>query len=607
MSRIFSCALLTSLTFFLTTSSPLSAADKNPKSHDSTAAAREQVAAALRAEIAGENDRRAELLTTAARSAPDLPEANWHLGRVQVAGKWHTLDEAQQEATNDQQLTEYRKLRGEAADNPKLLRGLARWCEKAELHDLARLHFCQLLARDDIDGETRAEAVKRLDLHNVNGTWITGAELKEREDRSRTVEAALRQWRPRINRLQMLVDGESYVLRDRAVKELTAIDDSQVILVLESLLADAGDRFSEEAVKVLAKFPQLESTHTLTRVAVMSRFSAARDAAVAELKRRPKQDYIPLLLAGLIAPVRLQFSINISQNGAVEYAQAIGMEGPGARYISIQSQMAMPGILHPKAHRISPGAFADGTLVASEVAKATSRAELASTETSLANNQIAESNRRTFDVLEQLSNTQLPRDATQYWNWWQDYNQYYWPKPTYFAYQQRPPSYYVAGIGASCFLAGTEVYTQLGPSRIELIKRGDRVLAQDQDTGELAYKAVLRTTIRPPTKMVYFHAGGDEITTTLGHPFWVDGQGWKMAKELKEGDLLHSLNGAVRVDKIEQAGEERAYNLVVDDFNTYFVGQQGLLVHDNEFRKPTRAIVPGLIEEQVAVANATKK
>jgi hypothetical protein len=32
-----------------------------------------------------------------------------------------------------------------------------------------------------------------------------------------------------------------------------------------------------------------------------------------------------------------------------------------------------------------------------------------------------------------------------------------------------------------------------------------------------------------------------------------------------------------------------------------------LLVHDNEFRKPTRAIVPGLVEEQIDVATATRK
>jgi hypothetical protein len=73
-----------------------------------------------------------------------------------------------------------------------------------------------------------------------------------------------------------------------------------------------------------------------------------------------------------------------------------------------------------------------------------------------------------------------------------------------------------------------------------------------------------------------------------------------MAKELTTGDLLHSLRGAVRIDNVETTGNERAYNLVVDGFNTYFVGQQGLLVHDNEFRKPTHAIVPGLTEEVVA-------
>src|SRR5262249_22071781 len=137
MSRIVSCALLTSLAIFLPTSSRLAAADKSTKSHEATAAAREQVAAALRSEIAGENDRRTELLASAARAAPDLPDANWHLGRVQRTGKWVTLDEAQQEAANDQQLAEYRKLRDEAKGNPKLLRNLARWCVKAGWNDTA--------------------------------------------------------------------------------------------------------------------------------------------------------------------------------------------------------------------------------------------------------------------------------------------------------------------------------------------------------------------------------------------------------------------------------------------------------------------------------------
>ena len=40
--------------------------------------------------------------------------------------------------------------------------------------------------------------------------------------------------------------------------------------------------------------------------------------------------------------------------------------------------------------------------------------------------------------------------------------------------------------------------------------------------------------------------------------------------------------------------EAEAYNLVVADFNTYFVGETGILVHDNTPRLPTRATVPGL-------------
>jgi hypothetical protein len=132
---------------------------------------------------------------------------------------------------------------------------------------------------------------------------------------------------------------------------------------------------------------------------------------------------------------------------------------------------------------------------------------------------------------------------------------------------------------------------------VESIQPGDRVLAQDQNTGELSYKVVLRTTLRPATRLVRLTLGGEQIVATQGHPFWVNGHGWKMAKELAAGDYLHGLGGATRIDRVEPAGEDRAHNLVVDDFSTYFVGKTGVLVHDNEFRKPTRAIVPGLVED----------
>ncbi len=70
-----------------------------------------------------------------------------------------------------------------------------------------------------------------------------------------------------------------------------------------------------------------------------------------------------------------------------------------------------------------------------------------------------------------------------------------------------------------------------------------------------------------------------------------------MAKHLEIGDQLHGIHGAPVVEKIAPIpGEQEAYNLVIDGFNTYFVSGSAVLVHDNTFRKPTTARVPGLID-----------
>ena len=41
-----------------------------------------------------------------------------------------------------------------------------------------------------------------------------------------------------------------------------------------------------------------------------------------------------------------------------------------------------------------------------------------------------------------------------------------------------------------------------------------------------------------------------------------------------------------------------AYNLIVADYNSYFVGDRGILVHDNTPRMPTAAILPGLARQE---------
>ncbi len=165
----------------------------------------------------------------------------------------------------------------------------------------------------------------------------------------------------------------------------------------------------------------------------------------------------------------------------------------------------------------------------------------------------------------------------------------------------------------SCFGAGTLVTTLAGPMPIEQIQIGDRVLAQDPETGELAYKLVLTTTVRPASSMLNLSVrrsnpqgapdgdldpnAGETFLTTKGHPFWVDGQGWQMAKNLEPGTRLHAACGSVEVTDLEPADGVEAYNLVVDEFHTYFVGKNHLLVHDNSFARPLLNSVPGLPPE----------
>ena len=62
---------------------------------------------------------------------------------------------------------------------------------------------------------------------------------------------------------------------------------------------------------------------------------------------------------------------------------------------------------------------------------------------------------------------------------------------------------------------------------------------------------------------------------------------------------VHTPAGGLLIESIAAAAPDilqsnLAYNLIVADFNSYFVGEHGILVHDNTPRRPTAAAVPGL-------------
>jgi hypothetical protein len=147
---------------------------------------------------------------------------------------------------------------------------------------------------------------------------------------------------------------------------------------------------------------------------------------------------------------------------------------------------------------------------------------------------------------------------------------------------------------SSCLVAGTPVWTDRGPLAIETVQIGDRVLSQNVETGELAYKPVLRTTVRPQRPLLALEIGPRTVRMTEGHLFWISGRGWTKARDIKAGMLIHDVTGTTVVRPAGSTKAEPTYNLVVADFHTYFVGETKVLSHDITPAESTDVLVPGL-------------
>ena len=573
---------------------------KSPEPEPAEIEAREHVRQALLAETLADSAQRDQRLNAALLEFPSLEEAHWHLGRVRVGGRWLPLADAEALAAKDATLRKYRQQR-DAAKNAKMLQALARWCTKTGWQDEAKLHSAQILQNPEATAAMREEAMERLDLRSVNGIWITGDEMESREQAAKSIEGALTAWRPKLKSLQLQIDSEDFARRDAAIAELHSIQDRDVIPGLESFLIEGGDEFHQQAVLKLAEFKEYESTEALVQFAVLSRSVGARDKAMTALANRPLHEFVPLLIAGLSAPIKARFDLQRTAAGRIDRAAWLTRETPFETQMAaflVSTRPVTGAAWNAKTREVLGNPLNEQAFAARrEFFSAQLAVENAQATIGLVNQQLDLSNAPILKVLTASTGEKIGNDAAQWWSWWRNYNEYHWPSRTTYCWARIENTYAVPVFGASCFLAGTPVRTQTGLVAIETIQPGDRVLAQDQDTGELTYKLVLRTTLRPPADMLKITAGSEEIVTTLGHPFWVSGHGWRMAKQLKEGDLLHGVAGAVRIEALEALAKQPAHNLVVADFNTYFVGEQGLLVHDNEYRKPTRSIVPGLAAE----------
>lgn len=171
----------------------------------------------------------------------------------------------------------------------------------------------------------------------------------------------------------------------------------------------------------------------------------------------------------------------------------------------------------------------------------------------------------------------------------------------------------LADYRAACFSVDTMVHVRapagnIGKCEIDLLSVGAEVLSRCEKTGETAYKKVLkvferradevfnlwyeidpahsREVSRPsyPGNPVYPNpTPGNQgvVSVTAEHPFWVVGKGWTEVRKLQPGDEFVTQSGVwAKFVKLVATHRGIVYNIEVEDFNTYFIEEEGIWVHN---------------------------
>jgi hypothetical protein len=586
------------------------------KEADNTTAER-LVEEARQAQIDGNAARSFALLREAVRVAPDYELARWRLGQVHVDGEWLAVEEAQRRAAADPKQATYWRLRAEHGDSPEGQLALARWCRSNDLDDESRFHWASVLAVDS----NHREALRALNIYWHDGRLLTRDQIKQTKQEAIDTRRVLRQWSAGVAAWERALCRKRDTVATEVVDEIRAIRDVGAIPAFErvTLVADEIEKTQQEArcqlslafVDALDAMSDDAAAGSLVRHAVLSTFTEVRNKAIDRLGERPLHDVVPLLLDGLTARIESSFRVVVDNDGSIHYLHSMYREGPLADWShrvshSVHQQASPERIaarLTGDTNRSTVEAAmaeARAAALATAVAQRSARryeqeAMAAEQEVAQANEKATALNERIVAVLTRVTDQELGTEPRAWWDWWQKYNEYdeSEDRPVYET-EDVTSEYIIPETRKECFAAGTLVWTKTGQRPIESLQLGDLVLAQNVESGELRYQPVIGRTVRPPTPILKFSWRGEALRASRGHPFWVVGIGWRMAKELGDGAILYGVTGSPRVEAIELDGEEEAYNLVVADFNTYFVGESGILVHDNTPRRPTRATLPGM-------------
>jgi hypothetical protein len=549
--------------------------------------------AILEAEAKGNFAERQKLLDELAQQSTDDEAAHWEQGLLREGKLWKKFDEHVAAAKTKKALTDYRALRAKSEPTLKSQQELAAFCRKHNLKPQERVHLTAILELDPENEDVR----KRLGYDRIDGRWQLHEEVQAAQKAAARAALALKQHRTEIVLIREgLANGK--ITRDEAVKQLIAMEEPGLIAAWESLLSPlpAG---ADAVVETLKQLPYPEATQSLARHALFSPGSSEK--ATAALTDRDEHAYIPQLLAEMRSPWLATLQLLQAPDGRLLYRHSVYSDGQDKQQLAVFDQ----------AFFLTGNLFNASVAAAGEAAGA---ARLSEAQRASENSRIEQLNARITKLLRTITQEKNAESPQDWWLWWNDRNEIHVSgnKPLQQSYAftssvvvgQEPLPSLGSPFGTprapgrqskDCLAGGTPIVTELGPIAVDRIRMGDLVLAKHELTGELAFKPVLRTTVRAPEKLIRIQVGEETIRASGGHPFWVTGQGWTRARELKAGMVLHGASSPSEIKSIvEEEEPAKTFNLVVADFHSYFAGSAKVLSHDNTVRGSLEQIAPGV-------------
>lgn len=575
-------------------------------------------------------DRRTALSAELER-VPDSNPLRWQAGYVRDGKGWRAVEDfgAQQDA--DETLSEYRRQREGASGAAAAQVELADWCHRHKLKDQERAHLSAALER--AADKDRPALLKRLGYVSVGQQWLSRDQVAAWKELNRRALAALERWQPQLERIAEQLRGTRRQ-RQGALANLQKLADAESIPAIEYVLCGRDEDAALQAVAAFEQLTDYEATLALAKQAVFSKWEPVRERARQNLRSRRFEDFVPALnrlltlpATGIVEAPQVSFRRD-NRNGlyafVMEYGYTIAQETDDqfqvAKLKRIDFRVNEQISTGPRTGGGINGAILQNFAVANT--KLTLERQRNDLERAVADEaekaldesrkRTAELNQRVIATLAAVSTREPSSDVRAWWQWWEEYTdtQRLGPKQVarsaYYETEGQPVGQFESGSfglrtsAASCFAAGTPVWSERGPLPIEKLRIGDRVLSQNVETGELELKPVLATSLRPARPLVAIETADETILATGGHRFWVPGEGWTKARELQAESRLRTATASLPVVSISDAPAAETYNLVVADFHTYFVGEAKMLVQDLPLPLPTNMIVPGLARRDSA-------